>query len=161
MLIEKKASSSSEWILRVRASKQKDKFITPVQDYALLFTFSFFKLYDSQQQTIIRHPPCSVKNAGLSGLAWCPMLMKYVTIQKRQQSEIKKLSVKTSSIYSCNVTYYHYELHISWVCKASWLVLDLLFCWLCTIRELSQTRAHFCTSSKSSRTFLYKCKQRW
>ena len=54
--------------------------------------------------TIIKHPLCSVKNSGLSGLAWCTILIKYVPVQK--QSEIKVIC----SIYSFNVTYHQYEL---------------------------------------------------
>ena len=57
---------------------------------------------NSQQETVIRHPLCSVKNSGLSGLAWCTMLIKYVLAQK--QSEIKKLFVRST------VTYHQYEL---------------------------------------------------
>ena len=36
------------------------------------------KLFNSLQETIIGHPLCSVKNSGLSGLAWCSVLMEYV-----------------------------------------------------------------------------------
>ena len=62
--------------------------------------------------TIIKHPLFSVKNSGLSGLAWCTILIKYVPIQK--QSEIKKLFVRSTVLMSRMISMNCYN---SWSCS--------------------------------------------